>query len=160
MIDLKKSKNWKYFTKIVIRFEEQEEDFNDLHRQVLLEWSNHTIYNVAILFADPIRKHLKVLVHFPFEPPTSAFKFIDQPKTLDECFPEKIGNLHGFQLTTLSNVFFQPEESLNRRDYKYFCKKINANCILHTSTGNYNSMTQKDKYIDMRSDLGSIRSDP
>lgn len=56
--------------------------------EILKDFSKHNVHNVTIVNVGP--SGFYALIHFPLETTEKAFKTIGQPKTLDECFPEKV----------------------------------------------------------------------
>lgn len=92
--------NWRYSTKVLLLPPRGKTETKAL-QQILTEFSQHTIFNAAIM-TDTGIKGPSCLTHYYFN---QSFRHITIPTELNDCFPNKLTNLNGhkFHIHAYSN---------------------------------------------------------
>lgn len=131
---LNQIRNWHYSTKIVLHFAVCPQNNLNILYDILKHFSNLTIFNVAIVIEKSPGK-FQAIVHFPFR---DELVTVEKINKLEECFPDKTTNLHGYKLNIYGSSHFRILFRINQHEFKCFCRNLNATCHFLTSDGKYN----------------------
>lgn len=136
---IKTASVWKYRSKLILISQQRKRtgsgDELQFYRQILVQMSNNIIYNVAILVAvvEPT-PHYLMLYHNPFGEGRDITA-VRNPQAIDEGFPNKIANLHGFAIE-LQYLEIPPAVMVQRNQtygvqkmmMDLFVKQLNGSC--------------------------------